>query len=302
LSRPVISVGSLRAGGAGKTPLVAAIATILSARGHRPAILTRGYARRVAPDGVTVVSDGQHIPASLATAGDEALMLARTLKGVAVLAGTDRYLSGCLAEARFGATTHLLDDGFQHVSLARDIDLLVVDRQDLTDGLLPAGRLREPISAARRAHALLTAETDPVVIERLRDRLAVQPIFAVSRTLGTPHGLHGEVLPNTPVFAVAGVARPQRFFDDLAAAGWQVAGTMTFPDHHPFSLSDMSRVFEAARQAGAASVFTTEKDAIRMEPYQPGTRPIAAVPLNVTIESSFIDWLFSRSCLEEALA
>jgi tetraacyldisaccharide 4'-kinase len=302
LSRPVISIGSLRAGGAGKTPLVATIAGILSSRGHRPAILTRGYARRVTSDGVTVVSDGQQILAALATAGDEALMLARALKGVAVLAGADRYLSGCLAESRFRATTHLLDDGFQHVSLARDVDLLVVDRQDLTDDLLPVGPLREPISAAFRAHALLTAETDPVVIEHLKDTLAVQTVFRISRTLGTPHLLHGEILPNSPVFAIAGIARPQRFFDDLAASGWQVAGTMTFPDHHQFSASDMSRVFEAARRAGAGSVVTTEKDAVRLELHQPRDRPIVAVPLNVVIEAPFVDWLFSRDRLGDHTA
>ncbi len=143
LSRPVVSVGNLCAGGSGKTPVVEQIARVLVDRGERPAILTRGYARRRALDGVTVVSDGSKILAGLETAGDEPLMLARALPGVPVLVAADRYLAGRLAERQLGATVHLLDDGFQHLALARDVDLLLVAEEDLTDRMLPAGRLRE---------------------------------------------------------------------------------------------------------------------------------------------------------------
>ena len=129
LSQPVVSVGNLRVGGSGKTPIVAHIARLLLERGERPAILTRGYARRCRPDGVTVVSDGTTILAGIESAGDEPLMLARALPGVPVLVGANRYLSGRLAEERFGATVHLLDDGFQHLELARDVDLLLVSRR-----------------------------------------------------------------------------------------------------------------------------------------------------------------------------
>src|SRR5205085_10887183 len=131
LDRPVISVGNLRVGGSGKTPIVAYIARLLSAAGERPAILTRGYARRVARDGVTIVSDGTRVVADLDSAGDEPLMLAQGLPAVPVLVGADRYLSGRLAERRLGATVHLLDDGFQHLELAREVDLLLVSEDDL---------------------------------------------------------------------------------------------------------------------------------------------------------------------------
>src|SRR5258706_46232 len=117
--------------------------------------MASGYARRVVRDGVTVVSDGTRVIADLDTAGDEPLMLARALPGVPVLVGADRYLSGTLAERRLGATVHLLDDGFQHFALARDVDLLLVSEEDLADRPMPAGRLRERLDAARAADAAL---------------------------------------------------------------------------------------------------------------------------------------------------
>src|SRR5262249_9539708 len=138
LARPVVSVGNLRVGGSGKTPLVEYIARLLLQNGHRPAVLTRGYARRVVRDGVTVVSDGAAVLSNLDSAGDEPLMLARSLPGTAVLVGADRYLSGVLAERRLGVTVHLMDDGFQHLELARDVDLLLASEDDLADRPLPA--------------------------------------------------------------------------------------------------------------------------------------------------------------------
>ena len=158
LCRPVISVGNLRVGGSGKTPTVAHLARLLLTAGERPSILSRGYARRIPADGVTVVSDGDRILSDVDHAGDEPLMLARMLPGVPVLVGPDRYLSGRFGEERLGVTVHLLDDGFQHVALFRDVDLLLVDADDLTDAVLPAGRLREPLSVARAADAVLTFE------------------------------------------------------------------------------------------------------------------------------------------------
>jgi tetraacyldisaccharide 4'-kinase len=124
LSRPVISVGNLRVGGTGKTPVVAHLARLLLEHGERPAILTRGYGRIRPSDAVTIVSDETTVLAELADAGDEPLMLARALAGVPVLVGANRYRCGRVAERQFGVTVHLLDDGFQHVTLDRDVDLM----------------------------------------------------------------------------------------------------------------------------------------------------------------------------------
>ena len=291
----MISVGNLRTGGAGKTPTVAAIANLLRARGERPAILTRGYARRTNTDGVAVVSDGHQVLLGVEKSGDEALMLARALEGVPVLVGADRYLSGCLAERRFGATVHILDDGFQHVALARTVDLLLVDEADLADRLLPEGQLREPLSEASRASALLTT-AGPAGAEALKNATKVEPVFQVRRQIGRPRLLRsqdGEVV-GMPAFAVAGIARPQRFFDDLRAGGWNLVGTRTFRDHQRFDRAGIEQLAEAARAAGAKCLLTTEKDAVRMEHCAPATMPVAVIPLTITIDPGFTDWMFAR--------
>lgn len=297
LHRPVISVGNLSLGGRGKTPVVAAIAKLLQGAGERPAILSRGYARRRRPEGVTVVSDGTRVLVDVETAGDEPLMLARSLPGVCVLVADDRYSAGALAESTFGATVHVLDDGFQHVALARDVDLLLVDDHDLGDHVVPAGRLREPVDALRLADAVLAPESS-TVSERMRGIAPRVPFFGVRRHLGAPIWIARESRPapdeHSPCFAVAAIARPGRFFSDLRAGGWNVSGTMSFPDHHWFTGADITAIAHAARAAGAEAIITTDKDAVRLEGH-PCELPMARVPLAVSIEPpSFAEWLLER--------
>jgi tetraacyldisaccharide 4'-kinase len=299
LERPVVSVGNLRVGGAGKTPLVEYIARLLLAAGHRPAVLTRGYGRRSAPAGVTVVADGVCVLANLDIAGDEPLMLARRVPGIVVAVGSDRYLSGCLAERTLGATVHILDDGFQHVQLERDVDLLVTGEDDLRDRPLPAGRLRETLAAAANAHAAIVDAPDVSAAGSVAGALGISTAFAVIRRLGEPSMLDGTrtVVPrDARVFAVAGIARPERFFADLAAAGWQVAGTMGFRDHHPFTPRDLERIAAGATSGSADIVLTTDKDAVRFGPSPAGSVPMAAVPLRVEVDpaAGFRSWLFAR--------
>ena len=309
LSRPVVSVGNLRAGGSGKTPAVAYLARVLLARGERPAVLTRGYARRVRAPGVTVVSDGSNVLVGLDRAGDEPLMLARALPGVPVLVGANRHASGLMAEARFGATVHLLDDGFQHLALARAVDLLLVTEDDLSGRVLPAGRLREPLASAASADALIVASESDRGVERVRSTLGLATAFRLRRAIGPPLRVTPDprgsnvntdagagVNATRPVFAVAGIARPERFFGDLAAAGWSVAGTMAFDDHHSFTDADIERIVSAARTADTATIVTTEKDAVRLEDRSLGGLTLAAIPLTVTIEpaDAFAAWLFAR--------
>jgi tetraacyldisaccharide 4'-kinase len=301
LARPVVSVGNLRVGGSGKTPIVEHIARLLQAEGHRPAILTRGYARRVAPDGVTIVSDGATVMATLDTAGDEPLMLARALPGVGVFVGADRHLSGCLAERRFGATVHVLDDGFQYLELARDVDLLLASEEDLSDRPLPAGRLRERLESAKVADAVLVTAGYDTAADRVGRALGVPTVFRVTRTIGAPREIGGAretvvVPPASRVFVVTGVARPDRFVADVVAAGWDIAGTLTFRDHHPFDGGDIRRITAAAKSAASAMVLTTEKDAVRLAVCDLGDMPIASVPLTVGIEPAgkFRAWLLER--------
>jgi tetraacyldisaccharide 4'-kinase len=301
LSRPVISVGNLRVGGSGKTPIVEYLARLLCAQGERPAVLTRGYARRVSRPGVTVVSDGTSVRATLDESGDEPLMLAHALRGVPVLVGADRYLSGRLAERRLGATVHVLDDGFQHLQLARDVDLLLVSEEDLTDRPLPAGRLRESLAAARAADAALVTAGYDSAADRVARALGIPTVFRVTRTIGAPRQILGTrdsvvVPPGARVFVVTAIARPDRFVADVVAAGWEVAGTMLFRDHHRFDRRDIARITAAAKSAGTAIVLTTEKDAVRLAACDLGELPIASVPLVVGIEpaGAFTAWLRSR--------
>jgi tetraacyldisaccharide 4'-kinase len=301
LARPVVSVGNLRVGGSGKTPAVEYIARLLAAAGERPAILTRGYARRIPDDGVTVVSDRTRVIADLDHAGDEPLMLARLLPGVPVLVGPDRFLSGTLAERRLDVTVHVLDDGFQHLDLARDVDLLVVAEDDLSDRPLPEGRLRERLSAAAAADAALINAGYDAAVDRIGRAVGIATAFRVDRAIGPPRRLAGPrepvVVPaNSRVFVVTGIARPDRFLADVTAAGWEIAGTMTFRDHHRFSAHDVRRIAAAAQSAGCAIVLTTEKDAVRLAPLTPPELPIAAVPLVTAIEPRdvFRDWLLDR--------
>ncbi|MBI4888476.1 MAG: tetraacyldisaccharide 4'-kinase [Acidobacteria bacterium] len=303
LDRPVISVGNLVLGGSGKTPLVAALARLLSAAGERPSILSRGYGRQRAADGVLVVSDGEQVLAEAAQAGDEPCMLARALAGVPVFVSPDRYLSGRLAERRFGSTVHLLDDGFQHVRLARDIDLLAVRASDLGERLLPFGRLREPLSAARAADALLVAGSDEDA-GALARALGVETVFRVAARYhplraispaASSAGMPGRAL------AVAGIARPEPFLTALRERGVDVAGEMVFRDHHWFTARDVEAIERAAAAAGADVVITTEKDAARL-PASVGRDlmspriPWAVLPLELTIEPPevFAAWLAGR--------
>ena len=299
LASPVISVGNLAMGGSGKTPTVATLARWLLSRGERPAILTRGYARRRVADGVVVVSDRQQVLEPVATSGDEPQMLARALPGVPVLVSSDRYLAGCLAERRLGCTAHILDDGFQHFALERDVNLLLVSPEDLDDTVLPGGRLREPLTAARDADALLVHGSDEDVAS-VAARLGVKSKFRLVTSFGAARLLepYGALLPpmsGMRALAVAGIARPQRFFDAARRHGWDVVHELAFRDHHWFDTADLRRMLALARAANADVILTTEKDAMRLMrlPLAPIPRAFAYLPMTVAIQpaAEFYGWL-----------
>jgi tetraacyldisaccharide 4'-kinase len=233
--------------------------------------------------------------------GDEPLMLARALPGVPVLVGADRYLSGLLAERQFGVTVHLLDDGFQHVELARDLDLLLAAEEDLTDRPLPGGRLRERLDAASIAHAALVTAGYDTAAERIGRALHVPTVFRVTRAIGPPRMIAAPrdpvvVPPNSRVFVVTGIARSDRFTADVTASGWEIAGEIAFRDHHRYTARDLERIAAAAKTAASAIVLTTEKDAVRLLPLRPLPFAAAFVPLTVTIEPEdvFTQWLLAR--------
>jgi tetraacyldisaccharide 4'-kinase len=284
LSRPVISIGNLAAGGRAKTPLAALVATRLRDMGERPAILSRGYGRRDRRDGVVVVRDPDGIRADLDRAGDEPLMLARRLDGVSVLVCSSRYLAGRLAEHHFGSTVHVLDDGFQHFDLHRDADLVVIAASDVENPVtLPSGRLREPIDAATAADAFVALGAD------VRVGGCDRPTWIAHKRVA-PANVSG------PLLAVAGVADPLAFFRDARQAGWSIARELAFRDHHPYSADDVRRIEDEARAAGTATVLTTEKDYVRLLPFRPFGVSIVVAPLTLALEGidTFDSWLRAR--------
>ena len=302
LRSPVVSVGNLAVGGRGKTPVVASVAALLRDAGERPAVLSRGYARQRVTDGVTIVRTPEHLVGSLDTAGDEPFMLARALDGVAVLVAEDRHLAGCVAEARLGCSVHVLDDGFQHFRLARDVDLLLATPGDLRAGkLLPAGWLREPVDAARAASALLVVEGTVADVAAIVDTLGIARRFEVRQHLTVPRMVEPYGTPprhprSAPAIAVAGIARPERFFEDLVAGGWNLVARVAFADHHRYSLADVRAVAERATAAGAVLVLTTEKDVVRWLPLAPLPFPLAWVPVQADVAPAgeFRSWLLGR--------
>ena len=296
LRRPTISVGALAAGGSGKTPLTACLAQKLVAMGERPAVLSRGYGRVAPRDGVVVVRDHERMLGEPATSGDEPWMLAQApaLEGAVVAVAADRFLAGRLAETHLGATVHLLDDGFQHLPLMRGTDLVVISAADLeTPVVLPAGRLRERLSAINFADAVFLVDVSAESREWLLARHSIPRVFTVRRRLGPvclvpqahPRGRVGPVTgpktlaPGGRVFAVAGIARPGRFFDDLQRAGHQVVATRVFSDHYRYTHRTVERFQAEARSVGARAIVTTEKDYVRLLSFLPYDPPLATMPL-----------------------
>ena len=290
LANPVISVGNVSVGGSGKTPLVAQLAAWLLERGERPAILSRGYKRRMARDGVTVVSDGASVLADILTAGDEPLMLARKIPGAIVCVADDRHLAGAVAERVLGATVHILDDGFQHLPLARDLDIILTATGEITQGrVLPRGRLREGREAAARAAFAVVVSSDTAAARTEAWELGISQFSAAQRVI--------RLTETSPAVAVAGIAHCQQFFDALRDAGGDIRDTVAFADHHQYAPSDVSRIDVVAKAAQVRVVMTTEKDAVRLETLAPLPFELVAVPMHLAIE----DWTALTAAVSAAV-
>jgi tetraacyldisaccharide 4'-kinase len=269
LSRPVISVGNISVGGSGKTPFVILLGELLKQRGIAFDVLSRGYGRKtrgtmpVDPNGTS------------RDFGDEPLLIARRL-ACPVILGESRYQAGRLAEAQFSKTypIHILDDGFQHRSLARDFDIVLLTQQDLRDQLLPAGRLREPLTSLRRADAIvLTEEINPACLP------SGKALWRLSRSLSIP------AAPETPKNPIAfcGIARPQKFIDQLLAVGIQPLASKFFPDHHRYTDRDVRDLLELKDRHAADAFIATQKDAINLgEKYVP-LAPIIFPPVKMEL-------------------
>ncbi|HET8541400.1 MAG TPA: tetraacyldisaccharide 4'-kinase [Anaeromyxobacter sp.] len=274
---PVVSIGNLAVGGAGKTPAAIAVGRRLLARGRRLAVLSRGYGATRAD--ARVVCDGARLLLGADQGGDEPVLLARRLPGARVLCGPRRAELARTAVEALDADALLLDDGFQHRALARDLDVVVLDAASpFGNGrLLPAGPNREPRGALRRAGLVWLSRADqaaPGALEPLRalareatGRAPIEsrhaPVDVVDGTLSRSLGL--EALRGRRVMLLAGVARPAGVRRTVEALGAEVAAEARFPDHHRFSGGELDAALRAAREARCELVVTTEKDAVRLD-------------------------------------
>ncbi|PIQ96311.1 MAG: tetraacyldisaccharide 4'-kinase [Nitrospinae bacterium CG11_big_fil_rev_8_21_14_0_20_56_8] len=270
----VISVGNLTLGGTGKTPFVIMVAETLRGNGRRPAILSRGYGgRSIAP--VNVVCDGERILMSPEEAGDEPVMMAQRLKNVPILTGPERFVTGRYAMDHFEIDTLVLDDGFQHLALCRDLDILLLDhnRPFGNGNLFPAGELREPLREARRADKVcITRYSGNQPTRGIDSRLLGNiPIMRTGLRLdamvamGTGEVRDPEFVGGKKIAAFCGIARPEDFIQVLEDKRARVVWWRGFPDHHVYSPSDLKAIEKEARAAGAELVVTTEKDGVKVE-------------------------------------
>jgi tetraacyldisaccharide 4'-kinase len=279
LQRPVVSIGNISVGGTGKTPFTIMLGELLKKRGVTFDVLSRGYRRE--SSGVQVV-EPEGKPEKF---GDEPVLIARRL-GVPVVVGERRIDAGTEAERRFETQLHLLDDGFQHRQLSRDVDIVLLSDADATAGLLPLGRLREPLTALRRADVIVVSEEFDATKLALRNR---QQVWRVRR------GMKVDDAPGR-VIAFCGIAKPDGFFAQLHEKRVEAVAEVAFRDHHRYRQMDVEKLLRMAREKAATAFVTTAKDEINLGALAARLQPlrIAEVTMELLEEASAIDWLMNK--------
>jgi tetraacyldisaccharide 4'-kinase len=277
LSCPVISIGNLTLGGTGKTPFVAYLAKVLLQLGYKPSIISRGYKGKMEKQG-GLVSDGIRTLVDVESCGDEPYMLAQALKGVPIAVNRDRFAAGKALEKKFGGIVHILDDGFQHLRLRRNLNVLLIDGTDpFGNGhLIPKGKLREPVSAIARADLVIITRghltTDGDDIERQVRKH--HPSVSISyfyhdaidvRDLASRESLSLRTFANSRVVTLAGIGNPAILLRDLAHYQIKVVDQFFFRDHHKFTQQELDIALTRSRELGARCILTTEKDAVRLK-------------------------------------
>lgn len=276
----VISVGNITLGGTGKTPMVVSIAGLFAQKQKRPVVVSRGYGRKDEAE-TLVVSDGKTVLMDARTGGDEPVLIGSRLPGIPVVVGSKRYLAAQYSVDRFNPDTVILDDGFQHLGLRRDLDIVLVDATDpFGNGkLFPAGILREPLTALRRAQAVIITRVDAsAALEALKKRIqsitvariftsSQQPLDLIDNHTGDVKPL--SVLRGTKVLAFSGIARPASFSSLLGSLGAVLAGECIYPDHHEYTRADLAALYKKAADDRVGMIVTTEKDAVRLRTLKP---------------------------------
>jgi tetraacyldisaccharide 4'-kinase len=290
-----ISVGNITVGGTGKTPLVAFIAKFLAQKGENVCVLTRGYGREN-PKQRVLVSDGKTIFANAKQSGDEPFELAEKLRGIAaVIADKRRHEAGKWAVENLGITTFILDDGFQHIQLNRNLDMVCIDASNPfgNGNLLPAGVLREPIESLERADAVVITRANLIhlseyMIESLTAEIRKHtrsPIFISRNKIDD-----SEIELNENCFAFCGLGNPRNFFEQLEQDGFEISGKKAFRDHHKYSGEDVDLIERLAAEADCKLLLTTAKDAVKLSEFE-FSLPIKIVESKITFddEKAFSD-------------
>lgn len=276
---PVISIGNVTLGGTGKTPMVIRLAEWLMGEGKRVAILSRGY-RRTSRDSKLLVSDGERLLAGPREAGDEPFLMAMRCPKAVVAVGADRYELGRWVLSRFPVDCILLDDGFQHLALHRDVNLLLIDATDPggLEAVVPAGRLREPLTAAARATEIVVTRAEVAaqveqVIQRLREAIGPfpDPVQTVFRAEGLVSVMSGEFRPLTwcrgkTALLCSGIGHAASFRATAEGLGLRLLDEIRYSDHHPYATTDIDRLRARAGELKADLVVTTEKDGGKLAP------------------------------------
>jgi len=270
----VISIGNITAGGTGKTPLVIMLANFLREKGYKPAVLSRGYGgKTILP--VNIVSDGSHILMGHVEAGDEPVLIAKSTEGVPVITGPKRTQTGRSAIEKMGADVLILDDGFQHRAIFRDVDIVLMNRENSFGNgyLLPRGPLREPAESMKRADLIIWKDNSldgryPLYQEQGIDKFLpvlsghLRPKSIVRESTGESFPL--EYIRGKRICAVAGIGSPESFRDTIESIGGVTVSLLPFPDHYRYTAEDLIDIREKASAAAAEIIMTTEKDAIRL--------------------------------------
>jgi tetraacyldisaccharide 4'-kinase len=286
----VISVGNITVGGTGKTPVTILIASILKKNGHRPVILSRGY-KKTGPGGI--VSDGKSLKLGPREAGDEPYLMASLLPGVPVMAGADRFQSGQIALEKFRPDCVILDDGFQHIRIKRDLNILLIDGAiGLGNGhMLPRGPLREPAGAVRRADLIMIKGVKGGSLNGAGAELAREwniPAMGFDYRATKLYDISDNTdkgvafLEGRKILAVAGLANPASFLRTLEDLNANIINTITFQDHHDYTAADIEKIREA--KGGADIIVTTEKDGVKLKECIKGGPPIFALGVEAVVE------------------
>ena len=301
LDCPVVSIGNLTVGGTGKTPAVELAVRTLRELGHRPGVLSRGYGRR--SQGVQVVADAASIRLDAEEGGDEPYLLARRLPGVPIVVGSNRFEAGTVARERFGITALVLDDGFQHRTLSKDLEIVMARAVNPWGNgrLLPGGPLREPLSGLARAHVVVATGArraeDAAEVRASVERLApgVPVLTAVHEPTECFEASAMRFVPlsalgKTRLVAFAGIGTPDGFSRTLRDTAVDVTAFEPFADHHWYTREDLARLDRRAADTGAEGVITTEKDWVRLRTLPPLKRPMYVLSVRLRLTSGEEAW------------